>query len=115
MRSKIRRQGTTKASYSLLAWTPWQNGTAERCVGSCRREILDQIIALNEPHLRWLIRDYVDYHQERPGFTIPSLRTRPRRNRRTVQSQPFGRCVISYRMFVRSWSYEYGQCQAGYR
>ena len=36
---------------------PWQNGIAERWVGSCRREILDQIIALNERHLRRLIRE----------------------------------------------------------
>jgi hypothetical protein len=43
---------------------PWQNGTAERWVGSCRREILDHVIALNEQHLRRLIRDYVDYHHE---------------------------------------------------
>ena len=27
--------------------SPWQNGTAERWVGSCCREILDQVIALN--------------------------------------------------------------------
>ena len=27
---------------------PWQNGLAERWVGSCRREMLDQVIALNE-------------------------------------------------------------------
>ncbi len=43
---------------------PWQNGIAERWVGSCRREILDHVIALNEPHLRRLIRDYVTYHHE---------------------------------------------------
>jgi hypothetical protein len=30
---------------------PWQNGVAERWVGSCRRELLDSIIALNERHL----------------------------------------------------------------
>ena len=41
---------------------PWQNGTAERWVGSCRREILDHILALNEQHLRRLMRDYVNYH-----------------------------------------------------
>jgi transposase InsO family protein len=29
----------------------WQNGTAERWVGNCHREILDHIIALNEQHL----------------------------------------------------------------
>src|SRR5215472_12979055 len=34
--------------------SPWQNGVAERWVGSCRREILDQVIALNEQHLRRL-------------------------------------------------------------
>ena len=43
---------------------PWQNGTAERWVGSCRREILDYVIALNEQHLRRLIRDYVNYHHD---------------------------------------------------
>jgi len=31
---------------------PWQNGTAERRVGSCRRELLDHMIPLNEQHLR---------------------------------------------------------------
>jgi putative transposase len=41
---------------------PWQNGIAERWVGSCRREMLDHVIALNEPHLRRLIRDCVNYH-----------------------------------------------------
>jgi transposase InsO family protein len=44
--------------------SPWQNGTAERWVGSCRREILDHVIALNERHLLRLMRDYVSYHQE---------------------------------------------------
>ncbi|MEX2263406.1 MAG: integrase core domain-containing protein [Bryobacteraceae bacterium] len=43
---------------------PWQNGIAERWVGSVRREILDHIIALNEQHLRRLIRDYVSYHYD---------------------------------------------------
>ena len=43
-----------------------QNGTAERWVGSCRREMLDHIIALNERHLLLLLQDYVRYyHQDR--------------------------------------------------
>lgn len=41
---------------------PWQNGIAERWVGSCRRELLNHVIALNEQHLRRLIGDYVNYH-----------------------------------------------------
>jgi hypothetical protein len=31
---------------------PWQNGLAERWVGSIRRELLDQVIPWNEQHLR---------------------------------------------------------------
>jgi hypothetical protein len=46
---------------------PRQNGTAERWIGSCRREILDHIIPVNEEHLRRVIREYVRYHQEDRG------------------------------------------------
>ena len=41
--------------------SPWQNGVAERWVGSCRRELLDHVIVLNESHLRRLVRDYLKY------------------------------------------------------
>lgn len=34
--------------------SPWQNGIAERLVGSVRREMLDHVIPLNESHLRRL-------------------------------------------------------------
>ena len=44
--------------------SPWQNGIAERWVGSCRRELLDQIVALNERHLKRLLSEYVRYHHE---------------------------------------------------
>jgi transposase InsO family protein len=42
--------------------SPWQNGVAERWIGSCRRELLDYLIVLNEGHWRRLIRDYVLYY-----------------------------------------------------
>ena len=42
--------------------SPWQNGVAERWIGSCRRELLDHLIVLNEVHLRRLIRDYIAYY-----------------------------------------------------
>jgi transposase InsO family protein len=42
--------------------SPWQNGTAERWVGSARRELLDHVIVFDEQHLRRLLRDYVDYY-----------------------------------------------------
>jgi transposase InsO family protein len=40
------------------------NGIAERWVGSCRRDLLDHMIALNERHLKRLLLEYVGYHHE---------------------------------------------------
>jgi putative transposase len=42
--------------------SPWQNGIAERWVGSCRREMLDHVIPLNEQHLRRLVHEYLEYY-----------------------------------------------------
>ena len=42
--------------------SPWQNGIAERWVGSVRRELLDHVVVLNEGHLRRLLREYVNYY-----------------------------------------------------
>ena len=44
--------------------SPWQNGIAERWVGSVRRDLLDHVIVLNERHLRRLLKDYVRYYHE---------------------------------------------------
>jgi len=43
--------------------SPWQNGVAERWVESCRRDLLDHIIAANESHLKRLLSEYVDYYK----------------------------------------------------
>jgi transposase InsO family protein len=39
--------------------SPWQNPFAERVIGNIRRECLDQVIVLNERHLRRLLSDYL--------------------------------------------------------
>lgn len=44
--------------------SPWQNGIAERWVESCRRDLLDHVIALSERHLRRLLADYVAYYHD---------------------------------------------------
>src|SRR5215469_16384300 len=44
--------------------SPWQNGIAERWVGSCRRDLLDHMVALNERHLKRLLSEYVRYHHK---------------------------------------------------
>jgi transposase InsO family protein len=42
--------------------SPWQNGYAERLIGSIRRECLDHVILFSERHLRHLLRCYMKYH-----------------------------------------------------
>jgi len=44
--------------------SPWQNGVAERWVESCRRDLLDHVIPLNERHLKRLLSEYVRYYHE---------------------------------------------------
>ena len=43
---------------------PWQNGTAERWVGSARRDCFDHVIALNEAHVRRLGHEFIAYYHE---------------------------------------------------
>ena len=71
---------------------PWQNGIAERWVGSCRREILDHVIALNEQHLRRLIRDCVNYyyHDDR----IHDFLEKDTPNRRPVEPKPAANSIV---------------------
>jgi transposase InsO family protein len=42
--------------------SPWQNGFAERLIGSIRRECLDHIIVLGEAHLRRVLKSYARYY-----------------------------------------------------
>ena len=42
----------------------WQNGVAERWVGSCRRDLLDHVVVLNERHLKRLMAEYMRYYHE---------------------------------------------------
>jgi len=44
--------------------SPWQNGYAERLIGSIRRECIDHVIVFGECHLRHLLRSYLDYYNE---------------------------------------------------
>ena len=64
--------------------SPWQNGTAERWVGSARRELLDHLIIFDEQHLRRLLRDYVAYYNAERVHT--RLRDSPAR--RQIENRP---------------------------
>jgi putative transposase len=79
----LKATGITPKRTSVQA--PWQNGVAERWVGSCRREILEHVIALNERHLQRLVHNYVSYyHDDR----IHDSLDKDTPHRRPVESKP---------------------------
>jgi transposase InsO family protein len=71
--------------------SPWQNGYAERVIGSIRRECLDHMILVSETHLRQVLSAYANYYNNtrthrslakdtpnhRPAERIGSVTARP--------------------------------------
>ena len=53
----IRDKPTARAS-------PWQNGFAERLIGSIRRECVGHFVVLDEAHLRRILRAYARYYND---------------------------------------------------
>src|SRR5260370_40327268 len=74
--------------------SPWQNGFAERLIGSIRRECVDHIIVLGEMHLRWVLKSYADYYN--------SLRTHRSLNKSTPVTPPVHRtrAISSHGIFA---------------
>src|SRR6202030_3937116 len=57
----------------IAGGSPWQNGFAERLIGSIRRECLDHFIVLGEAHLRRILKSYAAYylgHDPEKGMTV---------------------------------------------
>jgi transposase InsO family protein len=44
--------------------SPWQNGYAERLIGSIRRECVDHVVVFGERHLRHVLLSYKKYYNE---------------------------------------------------
>jgi len=44
--------------------SPWQNGFAERLIGSIRRECVDHVVVLGEAHLRRILTKYAAYYNQ---------------------------------------------------
>ena len=75
--------------------SPWQNGVAERWVESCRRDLLDHVIAVNERHLKRMLSEYVRYyHQDRThlglGKGTPDYRIRSTASGRVLSQDRVG-------------------------
>jgi transposase InsO family protein len=63
--------------------SPWQNGFAERLIGSIRRECVDHIVVLSEAHLRRILQTYARYYND--------IRTHWSLNKDTPASRPVQR------------------------
>jgi transposase InsO family protein len=51
-------------NHPIAPRSPWQNGHAERLIGSIRRECLNHIVVLSEAHLRRVLAAYAGYYNE---------------------------------------------------
>ena len=66
--------------------SPWQNGFAERLIGSIRRECVDHFVVLGEAHLRRILRAYARYYND--------IRTHRSLNKDAPVSRPVQRTGI---------------------
>jgi len=48
----------------VVSASPWQNGFAERLIGSIRRDCVDHLIVLSEAHLRRILQNYARYYND---------------------------------------------------
>jgi hypothetical protein len=60
--SRVRAMGIRDRPIS--PGSPWQNGYAERLIGSVRRECLDRVLIFGEAHLRQILTMYASYYNE---------------------------------------------------
>jgi transposase InsO family protein len=59
---RLRAMGIRDAP--IAPGSPWQNGFAERLIGSIRRECVDHMIVFGEAHLRRILMKYASYYNE---------------------------------------------------
>ena len=58
--SRVRAMGIRDRPISPRS--PWQNGIAERLIGTLRRECLDHMLIVGEAHLRRVLSSYATYY-----------------------------------------------------
>jgi hypothetical protein len=90
----------TRTSYQ----SPWQNGVAERFVGTIRRELLDHAIVLDDRHLRRLLNEYLAYyHEDRTHLAVDKDAPLAR----TVEPRPTGAAAVYARPRVGGLHHRY--------
>jgi len=48
----------------IVPGSPWQNGYAERLIGTIRRECVDHMIVFGEAHLRRILGEFAAYYNK---------------------------------------------------
>jgi transposase InsO family protein len=66
-----RQRGMGIRDKPIAPASPWQNGFAERLIGSIRRECVDYIIILGEAHLRRILKSYARYYNRTRPYRAP--------------------------------------------
>ena len=61
-KSRVRAMGIRDRPIS--PGSPWQNGYAERLIGTVRRECLDRMLIFGESHLRRVLGSYAVYYNQ---------------------------------------------------
>jgi hypothetical protein len=70
---------------------------AERWVGTCRRDLLDHVIVLNERHLKRLMQEYVRYyHHDRTHLGL--AKSTPAGRKAWNNPDPHGKVVSMPRL-----------------
>jgi len=59
-----RLSGMGIRDHPIARRSPWQNGHAERLIGSIRRECLDHIVIMGDDHLCRVLKAYAAYYNE---------------------------------------------------
>ena len=101
VRERLRGMGI--AEVLTAPRSPWQNGYAERLIGSIRRECLDHLIVLSERHLLRILGEYFEYyHRSRPHQSLDGNSPDPRNvessdGRRVVGTAVLGGLHHTYR------------------
>src|SRR6266508_3658009 len=62
VRNRLRAMGIRDKP--IAPGSPWQNGFAERLIGSIRRECVDHVVVLGEAHLRRVLTKCATYYNE---------------------------------------------------
>ena len=86
--SRVKNLGI--AEVKIAPCSPWQNPYCERLIGSIRRDALDQVIVLNERHLKRVLTAYIAYyHRFRTHLALEMDCPQPR----AVEPPEMGRVI----------------------